>query len=258
MLKKLLKHEFHATARIFIPAYIALLIFSVLTTLVGMIDTKNVILKLVLDIIFYAYIICAIFLILGAITMAVVRFYKNLLTTEGYLSFTLPVKVKSLIAAKVIPGVTWIVLTIILCLASVCTVLHLGYDINVVKVVTAELTKAGINSPAVITLIALFIIVTMFYQLSTYFLSLSCGQMLKNKIIGSIIFYFIIYMAIEVILVVFILAGSAFIDLETLERWLSTKTGITTLFSIISGFEIIVGCVELHLTNKMLSKRLNL
>ncbi len=49
--------------------------------------------------------------VLGMI-MILVRYYTNMFTDEGYLTFTLPVKTSTILNAKVLSGVTW--LTIVL------------------------------------------------------------------------------------------------------------------------------------------------
>ena len=45
--------------------------------------------------------------------MMIIRFYKNLLTSEGYLMFTLPVSVSKLIWSKLIVIVIWMILSVI-------------------------------------------------------------------------------------------------------------------------------------------------
>ena len=102
MLGKLLKYEFNATSRTFLPMYIALLLVAVINRCFRTIDIKTGFgISMVL--------IVGLFMALGIVTFVVIiqRFNKNLLGDEGYLMFTLPVKVPELIFSKLISSFFW-------------------------------------------------------------------------------------------------------------------------------------------------------
>ncbi|WP_069999926.1 hypothetical protein [Cellulosilyticum sp. I15G10I2] len=113
MLRNLLKYEFKATARIFIPIYIAILLVSIVNRLFRLV---NIELAFNLTVI----VLVSLFIALGVLTIIgiVQRFNKNLLSDEGYLMFTLPVSPTKLIVSKLITSVVWTIVSGIAALLS--------------------------------------------------------------------------------------------------------------------------------------------
>ena len=77
---------------------------------------------------------CMLFIavIAATIVVAIQRFYKNLMTEEGYLMFTLPVKVHQLVNSKLIVATVWSIISGLLCVLSVF-----------ILVVTSDIFKAA-------------------------------------------------------------------------------------------------------------------
>lgn len=102
MLRKLLKYEFKATSRTFIPVYIAILFVSLVNRLVRITDSK-----LVMNL--SEVVLVGLFIALGVLTIigVVQRFKNNLLSDEGYLMFTLPVTTTKLITSKIVTTIIW-------------------------------------------------------------------------------------------------------------------------------------------------------
>ena len=97
MLAKLLKYEFKATARLFIPLYIALITFTLINRVVNTVESVQkaigINIKTILSVIsMVGYVVLIISISAITLIIMVQRFYKNLLGDEGYLMFTLPVK----------------------------------------------------------------------------------------------------------------------------------------------------------------------
>ena len=109
MLGKLMKYEFRATAIYFLPIYAVLVLVSGMRYVVSLISQKFASTFTT----FSEFGLSAVYLLLAfglAITtfiVIIIRFYKNLLGTEGYLMFTLPVSIEQNILAKLIPSVIW-------------------------------------------------------------------------------------------------------------------------------------------------------
>ncbi|MBN1776995.1 MAG: hypothetical protein JW811_02630 [Clostridiales bacterium] len=102
MLGKLMKYEFKATARVFLPLYAALLVMAAVTKLMFSLQWETPqIISLVLSII----LMVAAFVI--TLILTIQRFYKNFLTTEGYLMFTLPVTTDKLMSGKLLVAMIW-------------------------------------------------------------------------------------------------------------------------------------------------------
>ncbi|MGL6175356.1 MAG: hypothetical protein ACRC1P_12205 [Cellulosilyticaceae bacterium] len=112
MLGKLIKYEFKATSRTFLPLYGAILIVALVQRFLGR-NSQGLFEELNRIGDFTTIALVALFIALGVVTLVVTiqRFQKNLLSDEGYLMFTLPVKTRSLIASKMIVAVVWVILS---------------------------------------------------------------------------------------------------------------------------------------------------
>lgn len=112
MLGKLIKYEFKATGRTFLPLYAAILIVALVHRVFGR-SSQELFEELNRVGDFTTIALVALFMALGVITlvMTIQRFQKSLLSDEGYLMFTLPVKTRSLIASKMVVATTWVILS---------------------------------------------------------------------------------------------------------------------------------------------------
>ena len=105
MVKKLLKHEFMALSRMLVPMYIILLGLALITRIIAIFETDAVIYDIILV---SSVIILSIGLLVGLVyTMVscIIRFYRNLFSKEGYLTFTLPVSVNAHLGTKLLTSV---------------------------------------------------------------------------------------------------------------------------------------------------------
>lgn len=119
MLKKIIKHEFKATSRFFLTAYIiftALLVlerFSLLATefWAETSETLSSIIATITGLFTFFTILAFIALLAAPFFYNIYRFYRNMLSDEGYLSFTLPVTTAQHLWSKMIVGVLWNIIT---------------------------------------------------------------------------------------------------------------------------------------------------
>ena len=92
MLGKLIKYEFKGTARLYLPFFALLVLLTVVNrfSLQFSVSHSEIMeIPSVLAMMLYIVAVIAIFVI--AMVATVQRFYKNFMTDEGYLMFTLPV-----------------------------------------------------------------------------------------------------------------------------------------------------------------------
>ena len=89
MLTKLMKYEWMATARYLVPLYLAIAFISILTKVTFSISFISEHLIFVPPVIFFIYILSLVVLALTTLLLIIMRFYKNLLTGEGYLMFSI-------------------------------------------------------------------------------------------------------------------------------------------------------------------------
>lgn len=182
MLEKLIKYEYKATARIFIPIYIALLLVAVINRVfrIGNIDVAWGISTLAL---------VGLFIALGVLTIIVIvqRFNKNLLGDEGYLMFTLPVKSEQLIVSKLIISIVWTIISgivafitflILLCEASLFNEIFTNWNMIWTEFSIAVQEQMHVSSP--ILFIAMIVAILLLSYISFIFkiyLSLAAAQL---------------------------------------------------------------------------------
>ena len=113
MLKKLYKYELYSLFRNLLPVYAAVLGFALLSRLSLLIKTDNVLLQIPsrISTTIYFFSIVAVFVV--GMVVVVMRFYKNLLSGEGYLTFTLPFSATQHIVCKLLCGVLVIIIDFI-------------------------------------------------------------------------------------------------------------------------------------------------
>lgn len=113
MLRKLLKHEFRATGRIMWPLYLVLLALSfganVSVRLLDASDSGP--LNILGGLMMAAFVIAVIGVSVMAVVLMVNRFRTNLMSSEGYVMFTLPVSIHQLVWSKIIVSAVWFAVT---------------------------------------------------------------------------------------------------------------------------------------------------
>ncbi len=265
MLRKLYKHEFIALYRILLPLYAVLFGLSGLLKLLSLFDTSKFAVSLIFNLISTLTIILAIGLMFAGFVLVIVNFYKSLLGKQGYLTFSLPFKASAHIICKLICGVISMITGV---LAEILALFIILYDNSFIKNLLSELKYSfialknhfGLGKFILVSAEILFIIIfSLCANLLMFFASMSLGQLFKNKILGSVVSYFGIYAAIQIIGIIFaiVLAATSGEDIFS--------DSSVSLFAISQGFiiyilviEIIEGAAFFFTSNHFLSKKLNL
>ena len=225
MLGKLLKHEFRATGRIMLPMMGALLALALMANLSirGLSGSLSGIpglrILFILILIFFGMGIVAIGVM--ALVVMVSRFYRNLLKSEGYLMFTLPVSVHELIWSKLIVSLVWFFAAALFVLLIIAlTGLNLsGTNLEMIisefpnwKVVMQKLDELGIRSSlsqlmawsTVVMLLGAVVSCLHFYG------AMALGHMFsKNKVLLSVVFFILISFAFNIMEMSFGMSGIA-------------------------------------------------
>ena len=141
MLGKLIKYEFRATGRICLPLFGALLLAACISRLFESLRFET---PMVIGIIVSIFLIVAVFVIVLIVTL--IRFYRNLLTNEGYLMFTLPVTVDSLIWSKLIVAFVWHILSLVVVFTAILIMSVTDLNLSDISyMITAGLNEVGIT-----------------------------------------------------------------------------------------------------------------
>lgn len=275
MLNKLLKYEFKATARWFVPLYIALIALTLINKLSVTVNFPDfVIFDIVRVMLLIFYVLIIIFTGIMTTVLIVVRFYKNMLTDEGYLTHTLPVKTSAHITAKLIVSFVWKFLSVFVCCLSIWilflgegTFTQIGKDLSIAIdfLKTRDLIS---NVYATLAIFIIMLIISAVYNTLMFYCSLSLGSLFnQHKIIGSIVSYFLITFIIQIfsIVLIYIISKIPFVtdiistEISCIEDLTETSLKFMNAAMLISGvFSIILSIIFFILSNYVLAKKLNL
>lgn len=218
MLRKLTKHEFKATSRYILPLYLILLALTLLNKIMLSLDIFKGVLKYVSYMMLIVYSFSLVAVAIVTLVIMIARFYKNLVTDEGYLTFTLPVKTNQIINSKMIIAILWTLASVLLIFASIIVVssTSLGDLQDAFRLGYASLKDTFPNRTLIIVIqLIVLLILTIIHNILLIYVSIAIGQLINgHRLIGSFLAYVVIttlsqiLMAILIVVVVYIFGGS--------------------------------------------------
>lgn len=220
MLGKLIKYEFRATAIYFLPIYVVLVLVSGMRYVVSLISQRfsNGFSA------FSGFSLSAIYLLLAlglAITtfiVIIIRFYKNLLGTEGYLMFTLPVSVEQNILAKLIPSVVWFFGSCVLGMLTIAPAMGLRFNDNPFTMFTG----IRLGDVPQILLAVLMVIGSLAGTFLFYYLCMCIGQMFNShRFLVSAGAYIVIQTVLQILGIAFIWICASRFSSQAFVAWFS-------------------------------------
>ncbi len=256
MLGKLIKQEWKATIRILLPLYMILVCTTLITSLLAHWD--NDFSNLITGLSTFTYGISLVLIAAGTTLLLYVRFYKNLLTDEGYLMFTLPVKTSDLVLSKLVISCFHTIASII---AVILSLLALAYASGhhdtvsaVINLFREELVhESGLAEPLLLIIAAVLVILSIVSSIVLVYFAIALGQLFtSHRIIGAFVSYGAIYVVMELLLfammMVFVLInGPGYIDAPDFALFLGM-----TIFIFILTAACYLGTIN------VLKKKLNL
>ena len=273
MLRKLMKYELRATARVMLPLYLAvaglaaalrlLLLwsdhFSAPSTL--LIDPVTLLLRLVT----VAFILAMVAVPVAALVLMIVRFKSNLLSDEGYVMFTLPTSPHKLVWSKLLTSAIWFIGAAAVDIAGVL-ILSADMDLftriwNGFQSLFSDLTAYyAANGILVIVEVVILILLVCFSECLEFYCPMAIGHSFaRHKILMSVVFYFVIQAVTQVAGVVLATAGVPLLDdLSTIVMGLPSAVmlhgGIWLGILIVAVY----GGILYAITIRMLRRHLNL
>lgn len=216
MLSKLIKYDFKALSRVLWPTMAAVAGATLIAALCFLFDSKTIenanggliqFLAAMLAIIMVLAIIAAAFLVFFVICA---HFYRNLMTDQGYLTFTLPVKTSEILWSKLITAMFWTLIST--AVVFLCVLLFAGVSASGSKngmQILGDLTDGvrqlfgvfGAKSALLTVEFILLALAGMAYSILHIYLALVIGGVVshKHKILAGIGFYFVISIIVSVI-----------------------------------------------------------
>ena len=263
MLGKLLKYEIRATSRTFLPMYALLIVFALINKFFITVNADY--LKIPMMISMSVFVIIIVGICVMTLVVTIQRFNKNLLTDEGYLSFTLPVKIHTHIDCKMIVALLWFALSGIVSAVSIFVMAINKSSIEMFQKVLSEFipvfNSLGAGGYVIILEGIVLLILSTLSCAVTIYAAITIGNMSsKHRLLAGLGAY-LGFGVIEQIITSIIVSGfgnrwELYFDHITSAAEASGPVQIVMLWMII--YTLIFGAVYYFLTNWMLKRKLNL
>ncbi|NLJ30597.1 MAG: hypothetical protein GX424_03160 [Clostridiales bacterium] len=265
MLGKLLKYEFKATGRTFLPMYALLIAFALLNKIFITINADYLRIPQVIAMVGFVVIIAGISVMTLIVTIQ--RFNKNLLTDEGYLSFTLPVKTHTHIDCKMIVSAVWCLASFIM---SAISIFILALDQSTLyktrrffEDIGSTLNQLGPGAYLIILECILFVAVALLASITNIYAAITVGNLSsKHKLLAGLGAYFGFGMVQQI--VVSILMTVFFSGFDNYMEYLTTAGAWEQMRAVQLGllvmllYTAVFGAIFYFLTEWLLRKKLNL
>lgn len=289
MLGKLFKYDMRAGAKLMVPASLFVIATTLFGTLALRFSCQGVnafpkgsvaadLFNAATAMVFGMSVVALIFYAVASFIMVLVHYYRNLFTDEGYLTFTLPVSTSSLITSKMLASVLWIAVAAVITMGCVLVYVTFGpvpkgqliYEDfyrevgELMRIIGKEIT---VDIVFFLIETVVLVIVSVFGAVLQAYLAITIGAIVakKHKILASVGFYYIINMAISIVIniftSVFLFGSSEFLETGTLDIMTGTASfiGVLHLYMIINiVFSLIISITEFLVNRYLLKNKLNI
>jgi len=258
MLKKLLKHDFVAVWRLALPIFAIAAGIVLFAYTMRIINSDNPVLQIFSTLLFPTGIIVLIVACVIIFCLPVLHFYRNLMTGEGYLSFTLPVTTYQIVLSKLIVGAVTMLCNLAFTIGGFLLLLSTEADLSDFSLKGLHMPDGASITPFIVAMVITIIFATICQQIYLY-LAVCLGQVLsKNKIIGSVLGYAIIYVVNQVINLVILVVMLLCIGFDNLATFMTNTERLILFFGILAAEYAILGTISYILSGRILKNRLNL
>lgn len=268
MVKKLLKHEFMALGRMLVPMYIILLGLSLITRIIVIFENDSVIYDIISV---SSIVVLAIGLVVGVIytiVSCIIRFYKNLFSKEGYLTFTLPVSVEAHLGTKLFSSVVSYIASIGVIFLAFCVATSGELLVEIFKAAGFLLGEAGEVLGANLIFYAIeFAAATLVSICTSFLLFYACmciGQLAKrSRVLLALAIYFGYYYLTQILVTLGLVFMTVFEDTELfydIISWIELHPTEFIHVALIGALiiEAVLGGVYYLIARSIMKKKLNL
>ena len=208
MLGKLIKHEFRATGRLMAPLFGALLLLALVVRANDLVfqhvESYSAFLNILNTLLIIAYVLALIGVMIFSTVLMIKRFHQNFLTDEGYLMFTLPAGVHSLLWSKLITAALFFIFTFLADALAVAIVVWRGgtaRDLfeSIVGLFRELNSFYMANGIALALEILALLLVSLLVTCLLFYAPMSIGYSFANhKGLLSVVFYFVIQAILQI------------------------------------------------------------
>ena len=204
MVKKLFKHEFLYYTRVMSLVYLILLTIAGAGRVMQFFESDNIVYKIISVFYGLTYGISVLAAFGFVFVLAIVRFYKNLYSSEGYLTFTLPATPAQHIWVKAITAVCMELVTLAVILLSGCVFSAGELLVEIWKagayILGTTYDLIGFHLVVILAEFSILFVLMLLAGIMMYYTFISIGQLFKkNRILAAVGAYFVYYIASQVI-----------------------------------------------------------
>ena len=278
MLGRLFKYELKATSKILVPIYIAFIAITIISRVsIDLQVDEGSLWSFINGMGLFVFIISAITMFVATAIVIIWRFYRNTSSDEGYLLFTLPVKVDYIIISEFLCALIWgFLMSVFAVLGIFLMIFNRNVDDNIINFsyfgnILSSLTADGIKA---IFYLFLDILISTFQEIMSIYCAISLASLFnKHRLIFSATFYIGLLIVVNAfaILIMNIVekifpsgvynAYSEDISFSDIVTSWNTDVApiINSVVSIVDWvFLVVVISIEYIIIRKILSKNLNI
>ena len=270
MVKKLFKHEILSYLRLLLPVYLILLGIGAIGRFIQCFEADTITYDLLRGSSLFAFMVAISVSMLLTTIFCVLRFYKNMFTGEGYLTFTLPVTTTQHLLTKLAVAVMAMIATVMAVLLSACVLFAGEWLVEICKAISYMLSTILAEMSALhfwlyIGEMVLLALITVIAELLVYYMCICLGQTFrKNRVLAAIGIYFGLYMITQVLFTFFSIFFSVvavnWTWLEDLFK-LVEKYPYETVHVVLCGASVVMlalGSLYYWICHSVIRKKLNL
>lgn len=270
MVKKLFKHEFIYYFRTFALFLPIVLVIGVMARVFRLFENfDSVLVEIAIFSSASMFVVACFALLMLSVVVAVVRFYKNMYSAEGYLTFTLPVNNAQHIFVKLLTAICCQAI----CLLTVILAALIAISGEPLKefmlVLTAGISEfyeeiGALSFIAFVFDIIVIALLSVAGNMLLYYACITVGQTAKkNRILMAVGAYFIYYVATQVIstvlVMIFTVLGMSGV-FDSIVMWLDDHMILTMHLTM--GVSIVINAAMAvafwFVTQSIMTKKLNL
>lgn len=278
MLGRLFKYELKATSKVLVPIYIAFIAITIISRVsIDLQVDEGSLWSFINGMGLFVFIISAITMFVATAIVIIWRFYRNTSSDEGYLLFTLPVKVDYIIISEFLCALIWgFLMSVFAVLGIFLMIFNRNIDDNIINFsyfgnILSSLTADGIKA---IFYLFLDILISTFQEIMSIYCAISLASLFnKHRLIFSATFYIGLLIVVNAfaILIMNIVekifpsgvynAYSEDISFSDIVTSWNTDVApiINSVVSIVDWFFLVVVIsIEYIIIRKILSKHLNI
>ena len=193
---RLMKYDLRAAMKLFLPIWIGTLILSLVNsfTIFRPEDASGWLAEFLTSLTMIAYVLAVIAIVIITIIYIVLRFYQGLLKDEGYLTFTLPVGIDSILWAKALTGLILLAVSGVVCVLSVLILTRTYIDMRDVELVVSMFVDHASTKDLILSILSavMFAIGTCLSGIFHAYLAMAFGQLAKKRKLGASVLAYVL------------------------------------------------------------------